>query len=248
MIEPPYLGSLSIKASVRILLLTPTPPHDGGDVGPRTLSERPYLLPSTQVDVAFCADAPESYHTAEDVKRAIPLVVERATWAEAQGYDAMLVGCMSDPGVLEASRAVRMPVVGLGQATQLLAQLLGRRPEVIYPAGKLVTELQGDPIGTYQELVDAGQQKIRTHGSEVLIPECAYLGRLGPRLQVDLGVPVIPNEDIGLKATEMLAIFGLAREEPWVAATRSGKGVILATRLASAIRHAIRRALQGLSG
>jgi len=246
--EYPYLGTLSIKPSVRILLLTPTPPPDQGDVGPRALPRRPYLLPSTEVDVAYCDDAPHSYDSEADVSRAIPLVVERATWAEANGYDAMLVSCMMDPGVLEASRAVRMPVIGLGHATRRFAGLLGKVPEVIYPAGKLVTELSNDPIDTYEKLVVAGERKIRTRGSDVLIPECAYLGRLASRLQADLGVPVLPNEDIGLKVTEMIAIFGLAPEEDWVAATRSGRASVLLTRLAVTTYRTIHRYLRGLSG
>jgi Asp/Glu/hydantoin racemase len=205
-------------------------------------------LPSTEVDVAYCPDAPESYHNALDVKRAIPLVVEHAIRAESNGYDAMLVACMMDPGVLEASRAVRMPVIGLGQATRQIAQLLGKRPEGIYPACIHVTELSDDSVDTYEKLVVAGKRKIRTRGSDVLIPECAYLGRLAPRLQADLGVPVLPNEDIGLKTPEMIAVFGLAREQAWVAADRSDRYSIGLTRLAATVHRALLRALRGLRG
>jgi len=54
-------------------------------------------------------------------------IIEKVLEAEKEGYDAAIVGCFSDPGVLEARGVVNMPVVGLCEPTFLFACLLGHK-------------------------------------------------------------------------------------------------------------------------
>ncbi len=243
MVSNLHLGSLTVNPSVRLLLLTPTPPPEGEDEGPRSLRGLPYLAPSTRVDVAWCADAPSVYERREDVNRATPLIVERARWAEAQGYHAMVVGCMVDPGVAEASRAVRMPVIGLGAATRAIAGLLGQIPATFYPGRTPVLDLAEDGEETYRKMVEAGRRRIRAGGADVLVPECAYLGRLAPRLQEELGVPVLPNADIGLRAAETIAVFGLLRRAECVDRSLPRRLLASLYRLVSRTHHRMAQSL-----
>jgi allantoin racemase len=53
--------------------------------------------------------------------------VENALAAEQQGYDGFVLGHFQDPGLYEARSAVRMPVIGTGEATLHFAAQLGRR-------------------------------------------------------------------------------------------------------------------------
>lgn len=214
-----YLGTLELNGHVRLLLLRPTPPYDG-DERPRPLAALPYLMPNTCVDLAYCHGAPRAYETQDSCAEVAPLIVNKAKEAEAQGYHVMVVACMVDPGVAEATRAVRMPVVGLGKATRSIAHMVGDKQSTIYPRYIRVLELANDEKKTYRELLRDGRRRIQRHGADVLVPNCAYLGRLAHRLQADLAVPVLPNEDIALKLAELIALFGLGREEPWVEGTR----------------------------
>jgi len=53
--------------------------------------------------------------------------VDHALAAEQQGYDGFVMGHFQDPGLYEARSAVRMPVIGAGEATLHFAAQLGRR-------------------------------------------------------------------------------------------------------------------------
>jgi allantoin racemase len=58
-------------------------------------------------------------------------IIEKVLEAEKEGYDAVVVGCFSDPAVPEARGLVNMPVVGLCEPTLLFACLLGHKFGVV---------------------------------------------------------------------------------------------------------------------
>ena len=49
------------------------------------------------------------------VRHHAQLFPERVAQAEREGYDAVILHCCSDPGLAEARRKVRIPVVGPGE-------------------------------------------------------------------------------------------------------------------------------------
>lgn len=57
----------------------------------------------------------------------------RVRQAEADGYDGVIIGCSSDPGLREARRSVGIPVVGPFVAALYLAALRAERVGVITP-------------------------------------------------------------------------------------------------------------------
>jgi Asp/Glu/hydantoin racemase len=59
--------------------------------------------------------------------RCAALAIDRCIEAAGQGYDAFVMGHFQDPGLYEARSAVRIPVVGAGEATLHYAAQLGRR-------------------------------------------------------------------------------------------------------------------------
>jgi Asp/Glu/hydantoin racemase len=201
-----YLGKLNYKSNVRLLLLHPISPRNGHE-GPFHLPQYDYLLTTTHLDEIFCSGAPRSIESSADNEKIIPFIVEKAIWAESQGYDALIINCMLDPGVSEAKRAVSIPVIGLREATRALATLVGTKPAHIYPKNIPVLKLSYDEEKTFRELVKIGREQINDNGANVLIPNCGYLGGLAQRLQMELGVPVLANLDIALKLAELFAIF-----------------------------------------
>jgi Asp/Glu/hydantoin racemase len=52
-------------------------------------------------------------------------IVDTIMGAEQDGFDAVTVGCFEDPAIREARSIVRIPVVGMGEATMHLACQLG---------------------------------------------------------------------------------------------------------------------------
>jgi allantoin racemase len=53
--------------------------------------------------------------------------VDNAIGAEQQGFDGVVIGHFQDPGLYEARSALRIPVIGTGEATLHFASQLGRR-------------------------------------------------------------------------------------------------------------------------
>ena len=52
-------------------------------------------------------------------------MVDNVIKAEREGYDAAMMGCCGDPGLLEARQAVSIPVTAPSESAMLLAQKLG---------------------------------------------------------------------------------------------------------------------------
>jgi len=69
-------------------------------------------------------------------------IIEKVLQAEEQGFDAVILGCMSDPGIWEAREAVDIPVVGVGESAYLIAQLLGIRFAVITVDEKIIPNME----------------------------------------------------------------------------------------------------------
>lgn len=59
--------------------------------------------------------------------RCAALAIDNALAAEEQGFDAYVMGHFQDPGLYEARSALRIPVVGAGEATLHTAAQFGRR-------------------------------------------------------------------------------------------------------------------------
>jgi Asp/Glu/hydantoin racemase len=65
-------------------------------------------------------------------------VIANALTAQQQGYDAFVIGHFAEPGLAEARSAVRIPVIGLGEATLLHACTLGRKIGLVTTSPVLV--------------------------------------------------------------------------------------------------------------
>ncbi len=132
--------------------------------------------------------------------------VERIIAAEREGFDAVVVSCTFDPGVLEAREVVDIPVVGIMEASASMACMMGQSYSVIAPEqtaaavlrrllttygmrercasvrhiGIVARELY--PDRTSQEEVLARLEKVaalcREDGAEVVIPGCSIIGAI----------------------------------------------------------------------
>jgi len=70
-------------------------------------------------------------------------VVENTIAAERDGFDGVVLGCWADP-LWEARAAVDIPVVGIGEATMLLATTLGFKFAVITVAPGVIPTIEMD--------------------------------------------------------------------------------------------------------
>ena len=115
-------------------------------------------------------------------------MVENVIQAEREGYDASLIGCYYDPGLIEAKGATDYPVVGVAQSAMLLAQMVGRKFACMTLTDMAVPLLE---------------QNIRTAGLEALATQQASAGsqnrlsnNVGSTIAGVQGRPAAFNRDI----------------------------------------------------
>jgi len=78
-------------------------------------------------------------------------IVEAMIQAEKDGFDAATVACIFDPGIEEARSVLKIPVVGIGEASFILARMLsgGRGIAVVTMSNRAITKIN-DLIDKYK--------------------------------------------------------------------------------------------------
>lgn len=82
--------------------------------------------PGTVVEVHGISPPDRGFSRLSEL-RCASVAVDNGIEAEAQGYDAVVMGHFQDPGLYALKSAVGIPVVGTGEATLHLAAQYGRR-------------------------------------------------------------------------------------------------------------------------
>lgn len=70
--------------------------------------------PGVELTYRCTGTGPAHIHTAAEASSAVPGVVAVVRQAEAEGFDGVVVDCTEDPGVVEAAKLVKIPVIGPG--------------------------------------------------------------------------------------------------------------------------------------
>lgn len=146
-------------------------------------------------------------------------ILELGAQAQAQGYDALAILCMTDPFVDALRELVDIPVIGSAQATAMTAVMCGGRfsvistsPEAI-PVVERAVEVSGvdrrayvstraismtiaemieDPAEVLRQLEEQAIKAIRHDGARAIVLGCTEMGNdTAPQLSERIGVPVI---------------------------------------------------------
>jgi allantoin racemase len=182
-------------------------------------------------DDAASAARPETIESLYDEARLAPWTVEMCVEAERRGFDAVITGCVGDPGVEAAREMVRIPVIGPGQAAFHAAAMLGDRFSALSPldgtvrptralvrhyglAGRCasirpvdctVMALRAGDEQTLGRLLDVARRCIDEDGADVIVLACASMSHVfGDRLAAALPVPVVNALRVSLRTAEML--------------------------------------------
>ena len=79
-------------------------------------------------------------------QQSIAPTVELARRAEAEGAHAVVLGCFFDGGLRELRESVEIPVIGMGEASMLLASTLGHRFTVIVGRRKWIPHIEQNAL------------------------------------------------------------------------------------------------------
>ncbi|WP_428273916.1 aspartate/glutamate racemase family protein [Candidatus Palauibacter sp.] len=233
-------GLQTAGETMRIVYFLPGP-MSRGPLGPPELVRREAFLNGaafggTAVEVRETDDGPASVESSAEEYLSVPGILHAAPRLEAEGFDAMIIGCFGDPGLAPARELVDFPVIGPGQAGALAAAQMGQRFAIItvveevvpairrqmrgYGLEGLVADIRAVdvPVLELRQRADQVLETLETEahaalrgGADTLVLGCMTMGFLdvARKLGERLGVPVINPVLAALKAAESFAATGL---------------------------------------
>jgi len=172
--------------------------------------------------------------SAYDEYAELPAQLAAIRCAEADGFNAVIIGCFGDPGIDAAREAVSIPVIGVGETALTIAAMLGTRFGVLTPLGRLLpaTLRQIRSLGLSERLAHiepveipimvirrnparslrlmlAGADVCRARGAESLALACSSMSCYAERIQHKLGIPVINGLRVAVRFAELLVASNL---------------------------------------
>lgn len=205
------------------------------ELGSAELGRRQSILQSyagqqNQVDIVDIAEGPTSIESAYEEYLSIPGAVAAVIDAEKSGYDGVILGCFGDPGIDAIREMVKIPVVGPGETSVMVASLLGLRLSIITVMDSVipsleklalsvvadkklasvraintpVLELRKDPEATLLKLLDAAKLAIDQERADVIVLGCMSMAfmEISSQMQKTLGIPVVNPAVVALKVLE----------------------------------------------
>lgn len=158
------------------------------------------------------SSGPASVETNLDIALAVPATVGEVIAAEEAGVSAVVIDCMSDPGLQAARECVSIPVLGpcetsmniacmLGSAFCILNTTAGGEAEIlnqarIYGASEKyrgtrsintrVQSLMTDPNRLQSQLLMEAEKAVEVNGADVLVLGCTGMINVAGQLRSDL--------------------------------------------------------------
>ena len=195
--------------------------------------------PDTELVVISLASGAESIENGyDDAWNTLPTILE-VEKAEREGFDGVILSCFGDPGLRPAKEAVKIPVIGVGEASIHLASLLGRRFGVITAGppdagayimdnfkvyemdhkcvavrsvGFSVLDLTVDKSKVVMQFVQIAKELIN-EGAEVIVIGCTGMTEIAGLIAKELPVPVINPAPAALKVCEDLIALGVSHSK-----------------------------------
>jgi allantoin racemase len=193
--------------------------------------------PGTEI-IACCPDAgPESIEGHFDEAIAAVGVLEEVRKGVAAGYDAHIIACFGDPGLLAARELARGPVIGIAEAAFHVASLICTRFAVVttLTRTRIIAEhllrnygmtehctsvrcvdvpvLELETMGEQalaERIAEQALQARDREGAGAIILGCGGMADLPARVSEMTGLPVVDGVAAAVKLAEALGELGLA--------------------------------------
>jgi len=194
--------------------------------------------PETLIDVIHLNHGPEAIQSEYDEASTATHVLKEILNIRQKDYDAIIIYCFSDPGLLGAREISTIPVLGIGESVQLFAMGLADRCGIIITLEQSVARhrrklcargisgrfpsirplsipvLEYDQRGKVAErALDVARVMVEQDGVETLILGCGSLFGIKEQLQDEFGIPVVEPGIVALKHAEMLVGLGLSHSK-----------------------------------
>ena len=151
-------------------------------------------------------------------------------------FDAVVDACYGDPALFAAREIAPVPVIGIAEASMLMACTVAHRWSIVtvLPRAKpfltdtvrmhgldarcasirttplSVLDCHADPSAAEREIIVAGRAAIEEDGAEAICLGCAGMGPLDKAVEAQVGVPVLDGVACAVKLVEGLVDYGLS--------------------------------------
>lgn len=195
---------------------------------------RRYARPGTEVEAISPEWGPVSVEGNYEMALAAASIVE-AVQDRAAEFDGIAVACYGDPGLFAAREISRVPVVGIAEASMLMACTVAHRFSVVTVLPRVVPFIENlvrvygmetrcasvrgtpltvldcerDPDAARREIVKEAQKAVEQDGAEAICLGCAGMGPLDKSVMEEVGVPVLDGVACAVKMLEALVDYGL---------------------------------------
>jgi allantoin racemase len=195
--------------------------------------------PGVTVTVHGAAAGYPSIESERDAVAVSPHILAGLQRAEAEGAAAGIVGCFSDPALDACRETMRMPIVGPGQASVMLALQLGEWFSILTPlepgakrqsprlraqgiadrlasvrgVGVSVVDLARGVDAAMERLAVVGRRCVEEDGADVLVMGCMSMAFMGVDRDLSRrlgGAPVVNPVLAALKTAEAMLALGLS--------------------------------------
>ncbi len=221
---------------MRILWIVPITSPDDSDLKKVASHLRSFSFQETEIAIRKVTRGTESIESRVDEAYAALPILEEVSKAEKEGFDACIIACAGDAGVAIAKEASTIPVIGPGEASLLISQLIGRRivvvttlPERIpslrekvssvIPAGQFfiyaahlpVVELQKNVERTIETVTRIIRESKERDSVDTAILGCLSMIGMAEKVQEKVGIPVIDQAVAALEMAQVLVKMKLSQ-------------------------------------
>jgi len=195
--------------------------------------------PDTEITVMNPEHGPDSIECAYDEVLAGRGTLELVAKANAEGYDAILIACYSDPALDAAREVSSVLVIGIEEAALHVASMLGHKFSVItslprrmptrdlharmrgvescfasaLPLDMPVLEMDTQPEKVKARAVALSRKAIEEDGAEVIILGCAGMTGYAKDIERESGAVILDPVAVAFKLAEALLDLGLAHSK-----------------------------------
>ena len=205
--------------------------------------------PDTELTVTCPEKGPIEISSAYDETIASFYMMDLIRQANQEKYDAVIVACFSDPGLVAAKEVSDILVVGIQEATMHVAATLGYKFSILTPGAKripskyndawrnklpnslasvrplgmTVTETEAKPELAQERILDVARKAVEEDHAEVIVLGCAGMVGYAEKAAEELGVVVLDPTSTAFKYTEAIVDLGVSHSKRALFATPSEK-------------------------
>ena len=194
--------------------------------------------PETVIHAVHLKHGPEAIQSEYNEAVAAGHVLKEVGKTLRRESDAIIIYCFSDPGLLGAREISTIPVLSIGESSQLFAMGLADRCGIITTLQQSVARIRRKleargfarrfpsirpldiPVLEYDQkekvterALEVARIMVEQDGAEALILGCGSLFGIRERVHEEMAVPVVEPGIVTLKHAEMLVALGLSHSK-----------------------------------